>query len=271
MKQPRLNYTAMIKICVSIIFIFFIQYYSFSQTSKFDNNNFYLSINGGFSLIQSNDYHLTDWDIEPYGSATYIGYNVKYFPKGKIGYSMNYERIRYTYKLRESQSGYLSNYSQIHASKDLNPLKHNLSFGVNYRITYKRLLIIPYINIGLSFFKSTEHSSIYKENNTNNIRTIDITTDIPKTPGIQFSTGTDIILHFAKSIGIKCSLFSDSYNKDVEIKQTIVDYYDQYQKEEKIKFHNNTLMLSFGLFVSFGKGKKKNNNSHSFTNHLKFF
>jgi len=134
-------------------------------------------------------------------------------------------------------------------------IKISILSGLGYKIQYKRLMVIPYLELGMIILSESSFENILlKEIGANNIR--QITNSLKsKSSFFDYSLGVDLYYFMGRYWGVFFSIFFDTYNPVVESSIEYTDYYSNQTFTDKLKFNHKNVLISIGGFVTIFRSK----------------
>lgn len=236
------------RIFITLCFIF-LSLNCFSQIEY--NRNVYLMgplLGAGFQLNKS----ATDKSLNidcPYIVKGSIFAKIK----NNFGVHLSIQGIEYRYNInndfiRSENSGFYLLGEHI----DYDNYKQTLFIGVSYKISYQRLIVMPFIDIGIiSYTQSSMDAYSLKEHGSNNIlsMTNQLNTNVSR---FDYAFGADLCFHFTKLWGLAASIQFDRFRATSYI-QSLGE--DSFSRDEvrlyEIKFNNFSIFGSLSIFLAF--------------------
>ncbi len=173
--------------------------------------------------------------------------------KNYFGVHMNLIGIGYWSDINdESIKANNPNYFLWDKDNSYGNVKFSILVGLAYKFNYKRLVIIPYFDLGfIPDANSSVDSYLLKEENSNNIRQVNNSSTI-KYDRFDYTFGADFYFHFGKYWGFATTIQYDRFSASTNFTTTTKDYYSVESTQiDNMKFEHKNILVSFGLFISF--------------------
>jgi hypothetical protein len=181
--------------------------------------------------------------------------------KDNFGLHMNVIGIGYWYAItEESIKADNPNYYLWDKENYYGNVKLSILAGLAYKFKYKRLIFIPYFDLGfIPLANSSVDSYKLKQQNSNNIRQIGNSSKF-KYDRFDYTFGADLYFHFGKHWGFATTIQYDRFSASTDFTTTTKDYYSiESTKVDNMKFDHKNILVSFGLFISFYDNNKTEN------------
>ena len=173
--------------------------------------------------------------------------------KNNFGLHLNVQGVGYSHKINENFiTSNNPGFDDLGVQHYFNNSKFPVLTGISYKYNYKRLIIMPFIDVGfIPFAKSSNKIDVLlKEQNSNNIRKITYQFS-HKVKRFDYTFGADLCFHF-KRWGLSSSFQFDRFKSICDVQSLTADYFSEDKIENfSIDFHYLSLLCSLGLFISF--------------------
>lgn len=228
----------------------------FSQ--KTYDYNFYLNGTIGFGIpLNNTDASFNNLDMD-YSGLFFDKGSAFINVKNNFGLHVNLIGIGYWYDInKESINADNPNYFLWDKNNYYGNAKFSILTGIAYKFNYKRLIFIPYFDLGfIPQAKPSVDSYLLKEQNSNNIRQVKNSSTL-KYDKFDYTFGADFYFHFGKHWGFATTIQYDRFSASTDFATTTKDYYSfESTQIDNINFDHKNILVSFGLFISFFDNNK---------------